>query len=275
MGDLNTIFITTRVSVSTTNPLNSSCYANASVATDLNCVPQPVSKSNVKTYYVAYTENITLQIDHSVRSQFESTLSSQDFAVKNSVDMKGELLYGCNATNRKIFEAADREYFYKTFGTRLDVIYLSEFLAAGACGSKQAAFSLDDQSDAANESYRSTGMVLSVEKTEYKIIQNIRNPDNTTTIYNRHGIRFVFTQTGTIGIFDLQSLLVNLVAAFALTNFASIIVEMLMLNVLPRKVFYKNVKFDEEIYDPVVHGQDAEENLIRSPASSSGRPTSI
>ncbi|KAJ1564489.1 hypothetical protein HK096_007720, partial [Nowakowskiella sp. JEL0078] len=203
-GDLNSIFITTRVSVSTTSPLPSTCYANSSsVATNLSCIPAPVPKSNVKTYYVAYVENITLQIDHSVRSQYSSTLSGKNYDVVNSVDMLGELLYGCNSSKKKAFGFSDRDNFEKTYGTRLDVIFLSEFLRAGACESNEA-FSLDNPSDAvnANQSYRSSGMYIPAKlaKTEYKIVESIRNLDNTITYYNRHGIRFVFTQTGTIGV---------------------------------------------------------------------------
>ncbi|KAJ1558006.1 P2X purinoceptor 2 [Nowakowskiella sp. JEL0078] len=198
--------------------------------------------------------------------------------------MKGELLYGCNSANKKFFEPSDRDYFDKTFGTRLDIIYLSEFLRASACGSNGLEFSLNNSSDApnANGSYRSSGLVLSVpifysnrlsdptqlkyqyipaklDKTEYKIVQSIRNPDNTTTFYNRHGVRFVFTQTGTIGIFDFQSLLVNLVAALALTKLASMVVELMMLYILPRRNFYNDVKFDEECYNPELHGTDSKE----------------
>jgi hypothetical protein len=79
---------------------------------------------------------------------------------------------------------------------------------------------------------------------EYKVLEVIRNPDNTVTEINRHGVKIVFQQTGSIGHFDMITLLINLVSAIALLKVASIIVEVLMLRFLPERKIYQSFKFE-------------------------------
>ena len=83
--------------------------------------------------------------------------------------------------------------------------------------------------------YRYT--VQHVTEAEYKADEILYDPaDGTTrTKNNRHGIRLVFRQIGDIGTFDVQVLLVNMVAAVALLAVATTIVDNLMLYVLPQK----------------------------------------
>jgi hypothetical protein len=84
--------------------------------------------------------------------------------------------------------------------------------------------------------YRYT--VQHVTEAEYKADEILYDPtdETTRTKNNRHGIRLVFRQVGDIGTFDVQVLLVNMVAAMALLAVATTIVDNLMLYVLPQKV---------------------------------------
>jgi len=59
------------------------------------------------------------------------------------------------------------------------------------------------------------------------------------------GLRILFVQTSTIGVFDFQTLLVQLVSALALLGVAATIVDVLMLKILPQKKLYEKAKFDE------------------------------
>lgn len=90
--------------------------------------------------------------------------------------------------------------------------------------------------DTTRVQYRYT--VQHVTEAEYKADEILYDPtdETTRTKNNRHGIRLVFRQVGNIGTFDVQVLLVNMVAAMALLAVATTIVDNLMLYVLPQKV---------------------------------------
>jgi hypothetical protein len=71
------------------------------------------------------------------------------------------------------------------------------------------------------------------------------NEDGSVTYLDRHGIRIVFAQTGTIGIFNPLALILNFVAALALFKVATILIDLLMLYVMPKRKLYKDAKFQE------------------------------
>ncbi|CAG8791454.1 12570_t:CDS:2, partial [Dentiscutata erythropus] len=120
-----------------------------------------------------------------------------------------------------------------------------------------------------NETYRSSGIVIIVvieyrnvpyktdvisyrylprliDGNEYKVVENIYNvTDGSYTLIDRHGIRFIFQQHGSIGEFDLITLLTSIVASFALFGSAKIIVEIIMLNFSPNRKNYKKAKYKE------------------------------
>ena len=71
------------------------------------------------------------------------------------------------------------------------------------------------------------------------------NEPGKRTYENRHGIRILFSQSGTIGHFSFQAALVNLVSALALIAVATSVVDLLMLKVLPMKEEYNKAKFEK------------------------------
>ena len=72
----------------------------------------------------------------------------------------------------------------------------------------------------------------------------IPDPDPGTgrTVNNRHGLRIMFRQIGEVGTADLQTFLVNMVAAMGLLAGATAVVDTLMVYVLEEKERYKQAK---------------------------------
>jgi hypothetical protein len=86
-----------------------------------------------------------------------------------------------------------------------------------------------------------------VNGSEFKITQTVYNLDGSISYYDRHGIRIVFAQTGSIGKFNFISLLLNLVAALALFRVATLVVDGIMVYFLPQKKLYHREKFQETL----------------------------
>ena len=102
---------------------------------------------------------------------------------------------------------------------------------------------------------------------EYKVEQAVPSSNGAERmIYNRHGIRFIFVQSGLLGEFDLQVLLVTLVTALGLMAVATTITDLLMTNVLNRRSTYKGYKVLET---PTL---DADETTIADHSSYSALP---
>ncbi len=155
-------------------------------------------------------------------------------------------------------------------GVAVGVRAVGELVRAGA-------FDLGDESDAlddAGQSLRYSGCVALVyvqysnladitapptfavtvtrfPKAEHKTVQVV---DAATTVapasgipsarrlYNRHGVKLVFLQGGTIAMFALDVLLVQLVSALGLLSVATLIVEYAMLYCFPQRQLYNQVK---------------------------------
>jgi hypothetical protein len=77
--------------------------------------------------------------------------------------------------------------------------------------------------------------------------ETIFNEDKSVTYLERHGIKLVFAQTGSIGIFSPIALLNNLIAAMALLSLATLTVDTIMLKLLPKKDLYNDAKFQETL----------------------------
>lgn len=71
------------------------------------------------------------------------------------------------------------------------------------------------------------------------------NSDGSVTYLDRHGIRIVFAQTGSIGVFNPIAFILNLVAALALFKVATLLVDSIMIYCLPRKEMYYKAKYAE------------------------------
>lgn len=63
-------------------------------------------------------------------------------------------------------------------------------------------------------------------------------PSPARLTYNRHGIRIVVSQTGRIGVFDIQIFLVNMVVALGLIVLANTIVDFIAIYLCPLRALY-------------------------------------
>ncbi|KAJ2998804.1 cytochrome c oxidase subunit 1 [Globomyces sp. JEL0801] len=263
IGELNTLFITTRVSI-----YNASAKPDCSFLspTSQACTPPSISelRSTRKTYYIANVEAMTMQIDHSVRTQGSFKFGQSIFTVVPAKNMIGTLQNVCPEKAPIVYENPfDQNYREsKPFNTSLDVIPLQKFLDYSTCESETFDFNVESNADgaASKETVRSAGFIVSVPinyanrqsnnaqlkyqylpsiigGSEMKLTQQQFNSDGSITYLDRHGIRLVFAQTG--------SIVLNLVAALAMVKVATLIVDSMMLYLLPKKETYKKAKFDE------------------------------
>jgi hypothetical protein len=92
---------------------------------------------------------------------------------------------------------------------------------------------------------RWTMKVTPIAGAEFKTIETryVDGSKNITKL-NRHGIKILMQQTGTIYRFAMQALLIQAVSALGLTAFATLFVDSMMLYVLQWKDQYKRYKFD-------------------------------
>ncbi|CAG8496169.1 12108_t:CDS:2, partial [Racocetra persica] len=205
--------------------------------------------------YIGDIEDYTVMIEHSVRGRITS------IAIRNGL-LEGQLMSHdgkplktiTNATRMALNPNADGDIF--TIKELLDAAGAKLDSPSTAPGAKK------DQ----GEVYRTSGIVIVIvieyknnreditykyipqviDGNEYKTVERIYNSTSgSITLVDRHGIRFVFQQHGTIGQFDLLSLLTNIVGGFALFKIAEMLVEFLMLIILPEKEYYQIAKFQE------------------------------
>jgi hypothetical protein len=238
-------------------------YAQSLPATCANgSSPQCVewSKDTVAEYYVVQVENFTLQLDHAAIAR-ESGLSvhSTDTNVVDAwiEDVNGQKMNICDdykgVTATCPMDVArigpPRTGPCKTKTGCSDLIPLQTILRAAGITD------LDRQGDVINtkrgqsglQSHRFAGLVLQmtifydntfsfdqskfryrytvlhVDKTQFKVEQTIFANSTNRVLWNRHGIFLTISVAGTVGRFDLPTLLLQLVSGLALLSIASIV----------------------------------------------------
>ncbi|KAH9247588.1 hypothetical protein BASA81_014805 [Batrachochytrium salamandrivorans] len=284
-GEVNTIFLTTRVSIVTSPPPPPQC---ASYLTSNTTACTPPSYASLKplrsTYYIAHVENITLQIDHSVRTQISGVLGTASYSAISNTQMTGKMLKGCTGDTDMYLQQLQFNETYRSgnrYNTSLDVAGINDILASAWCDTSSAAMvGLDAPSTAsgayAGETWRSTGIVVSIpiaytnrltvgqqssikytyvpaviNGSEYTILQTQLNADGSITFIDRHGMRIVFAQTGSIGVVSFLALTINLAAGMGLLSVATLICDLLLLYVFPRRAKYAACKIQHtEDFNP-------------------------
>ncbi|CAG8609974.1 4787_t:CDS:10 [Ambispora leptoticha] len=267
-------FFATRVKVNKFDPPNNCNFLTASAPND-PCIFNPNNYTPVVNIsYIADIETYTMMIEHSIRGH------TTDMGIRNGlngsmdgslVDINGKVIKSWNSTTRKQDDPrADG-----------DIMTVQQLLTAA--GADLQAVSTAPGAKP-GEIYRSSGIVIVIvidyknvpfkedtitytyrpqyiKGNEYKSIESIYQPNGGYVIKERHGLRLVFQQSGTIGKFDFISLLKNIVAGFALFSLASIIVEILMLQFLPEKSIYEQAKF-ENTHDIYEHQKLIKQGII-------------
>lgn len=255
-------FLTTRFSRSVyTRP------ANCTVLSDPACRYGPAE--NKTAFFVSDPTFFTLFIDHTMNAP------SLDVS-RSAVDMDGVLASGAGRSGRSVDPCAAYEGWgftcppFISVGDpgKTDILPLAALLQAA--GTNLSDFvSSDSSSSLYNETKRYAGVVLlvsieydnffsydpdavrytyavsEVANTEFKAQQVIPEPGEDTqrrVLLDRHGVRVLVQQTGTIGKFDFSTLLVQLVSSLGLLAVATALVNFIAFSVLPMKNIYKQYK---------------------------------
>jgi len=94
---------------------------------------------------------------------------------------------------------------------------------------------------------RYTYNVNIVDGAEFKAEELTSQDSRSRTLLDRHGVRLVVVQTGQIGRFDMQVLLLSLVTSLGLIAVSTTVVDFLALNILPEKGLYAKYKQIETV----------------------------
>lgn len=240
----NSIYATTRIKDTTLKVPD-----NCTVTTPLKPLSKaciPVTASTSQSYYVANIEDFTVFLEHAVYGQINN------IAVTNN-GLKGELYY------------QGREQPDELSGPRAgDILTLRTVLEAAGIKSLDAPSGV-----AGGNTYRYDGIELVVIITysnrasepsllkyryDISVIPGVDSAafdpsqivDSTTMVTSaRHGIKLIYIIAGSIGVFDFQTLLVNIVSSVVLLKAATTVVDILMEYVMPDKDKYKSHKYEE------------------------------
>ena len=131
-GQPGDVFITTRVSISTST-LAPGC-TDSLVPSTTDCRVPEIGSLPKKVYYIANVEDMTLQIDHTIRYSAVTTYGTPSLQQKTALDMKGEMTKKCSTSDLFYFDQNYREEAFKNFKTRLDLITVVDLLDAANCG---------------------------------------------------------------------------------------------------------------------------------------------
>ncbi|KAJ3106582.1 cytochrome c oxidase subunit 1 [Phlyctochytrium planicorne] len=274
-GEFASLFIVTRLQVLRTNPPPTGCsYLEPNSPT---CIPPAVPTAggstnqfaSVKTHFIANVEELSIEIDHAVRSVNADFFTQQtQYDTKTERDMDGDLLVNCKS-KKSIND-------FKNPNNKLDLIPLVEFVKASKCGSTETGLSDPFVSPPAIPStvtgtvstWRATGMTISApivygnvagktDKLKYsyipshtdfadgRIVDIIVNTDNSLTYIVKNGVRIQFSLAGTFGKFNLQNLLLSIVAGLTLVNVATVIVDFFIIFIAKDRALYARLKFQQ------------------------------
>ena len=243
---------TSRVTETAQTMAAGAACANASLPA---CVWSTVPGSAV-VYFVAELEMFTLLLDH--------TMSASSVGVaRTAAQMAGRLVDAAGATLDPCDDYTDQGWTCDPavkvgrVGAGADILPLRSLLRAAGVAS------LDDVVPALNETRRYAGMVLVVtieysnfwlstrswSEKDVSYVYSVRSVDDaefkaeeseageggpgTRLIRDRHGLRLVIKQSGTVGTFDFATLLITLTSGLGLLAVTTLIVDLLATRLLP------------------------------------------
>ncbi|KAN0053164.1 hypothetical protein ACTA71_006688 [Dictyostelium dimigraforme] len=228
---------------------------------------------SAQNIYIADIENFTILIDHTM---YASSSGSQF----NAVDLHGYIL---NQDGDEV--QMDENGISIGVQGKPDIMTIGQLLAFGGV-------SLDQASPVdSNVSIRYDGVVLFVfitysntytySTSDFRYVYSVQQIANTIydvpetiiletiksrLLFKRHGVRVIFIQTGTIGSFHFQTLLLTLVSGLGLLAVATTVVDQLAIRLLPQRKSYSSLKFQvtESMSNPMkkrIATDDGEEKL--------------
>jgi len=206
-------------------------------------------------YFTPDVERWTLLIDHSMVA-LNSKISRTGRELLGSIVNQNNQVLNFTTPTTQIGEQ-----------NQFDIISLEQILQAGGINSLDQVFQGN-----CNTTIRYSGIVIIVSLT----YNNVRlNDDRITYLYRispittssftsiqtiepllsnndtverlmvtRNGVRLIFIQSGTIGVFNFQNLLLSLVSGLGLLIIAQELVDQLALRILPQRRIYRKFKYE-------------------------------
>lgn len=256
--EASSMFVSTRVTmvsqtlVNAANPSAGGC--DERMATP-NCV---YDNGTSETFFVAQPEDFTVMVDHSA---FAPLVGVQ----VEATDLAGRLL---NSTGGRINVTAPEFVGKRGFA---DILRIGTLLRAAGVDDLDAETDFRSRKpNATAESFRYAGLqllvfvtysntetfnlsdvsytyeVVRINRTEFKALQNVATKNITNRlVYDRHGIRLMFVQSGELGRFDFQTLLLSVVSGLGLLALSTLVVDVIAIRLMPARAVYKHFKFEE------------------------------
>jgi len=239
------LFVTTRVTSSkqeTSNGCSLSQY---------NCTYVNVSNTT-KDFYIADVDTFTILVDH--------TLAAPNLGIQyNAKQLPGLML---NSKGKQI--TLDPPSIVGVVNQN-DILTLQAILnSANIASLDSPGFSNSSRSirddgmllfcfitysntyTYSTSKYRYTYEFHLIEDTKFKIVEPIYLDDvSHRYIFNRHGVRIIFIQTGQLGKFDFQTTLLTFVSGIGLLTVATLVVDIIAVRLLPQRSKYSLMKYQD------------------------------
>jgi len=247
------LFLTTHMTVT-------DYYSNCDVNLP-DCDPVPVNGTS--EFIVANLDNITISIDHSAQVDFDGEAPLGFLQTLKDPNSDNLVWKDCKDCSQVKYESL-----------AADKIKLADILKAAHLDLEEIAndYLVEEDEYTGPATFRSFGAVillsvvydnvenylsgspailyhyrpqLITEIDDYAIDSIYTAYPNNRTVVNRKGIRIVGLMAGEIGSFTFQALLIQLTTSIALIKVATTAVDLLAIHLLPRRVLYKNAKFEK------------------------------
>ncbi|GAM19547.1 hypothetical protein SAMD00019534_027220 [Acytostelium subglobosum LB1] len=206
---------------------------------------------NQSLFYIPDIENFTIMLDH--------TVSAPNLGIQyNARQLPGRLL---NSSGHVWTPPAPNV---------VGVQSQYDIMTVGTCLAAAGIYNLDGPSlSNASRSMRDDGVILLVfitysntytyntnnfrytyqfkviKDTKFKAEEPIFTTDvNNRYVFDRHGVKMLFIQTGSIGKFDFQTMLLTFVSGIGLVTVSTIFVDILAVRLLPQKRLYAQYKYE-------------------------------